>query len=130
MAIDPHSGEAHQAVTADQAVIPNPAVATRNPAAVEARVAMDEKTEVQEADQVAARNMAASGRLAAPKILEADSKRSPAAKENAAGSVLSRSEVEEDCAASLQQIVHRRKRGMSSANYVFHQPFLISSASD
>ena len=130
MAIDPHSGEAHQAVTADQAVIPNPAVATRNPAAVEARVAMDEKTEVQEADQVAARNMEASGRLAAPKILEVDSKRSPAAKENAADSAPSRSEVEPTSPNDLQQVVHGRKGGMSSANYVFHQPFLISSASD
>ena len=130
MAIDPHNDGVPQAVTADQEGIPNPAVAIRNPAAVGARVATDEKTEVQAAHLVAARNTGASGTLAAPRILEADSKRNPVAKENAAGSVLSRSGVEQDCAARLQQVVHGRKRGMSSANYVFHQPFLISSASD
>ena len=59
---------------------------------------MDGKTEVQPAAErkVVARNTEASGTLAAPRILEADSKRNPVAKENAAGSVLSRSGVEQD----------------------------------
>lgn len=103
MAIDPHNDGVPQAVTADQEGIPNPAVAIRNPAAVGARVATDEKTEVQAAHLVAARNTGASGTLAAPRILEADSKRSPMAKENAAGSVLSRSGVEQDSSAAYNK---------------------------
>ena len=103
MAIDPHNDGVPQAVTADQEGIPNPAVAIRNPAAVGARVATDEKTEVQAAHLVAARNMAASEMLADQKTLEADSKRSPMAKENAAGSVLSRSGVEQDSSAAYNK---------------------------
>jgi hypothetical protein len=58
---------------------------------------MDGKTEAQPAAErkVPARNTAALETLAAPKIPGADSKRNPVAKENAAGSVLSRSGAEQ-----------------------------------
>lgn len=92
METDHRNADDHpQEATAAQGVTPNPAVAIRNPAAVGARVATGEKTEVQEADRVAARNTADSETLAAPQIPGADSKRNPAAKENAAGSVLNHS---------------------------------------
>jgi len=97
MASDPRSDEAPQEGIAAPVDTRNHAAVTRSPQIRAAQVAMDGKTEVQPAAErkVVARNTEASGTLAAPRILEADSKRNPVAKENAAGSVLSRSGVEQ-----------------------------------